>query len=167
LAFITDAIPDEKAKGKTVECSKTLFSLELRRYTLFDAPGHKNYVPNMIIGACQSDMAVLIVSAKMGEYEAGFDKDGQTKEHSMLARALGVHTLFCTVTKMDAIDWDEERFNKIKKEVSLYLKNACGYPDVQFIPIDSISDTNIDSRNYQKVCKWYNGPCLFEMLDTI
>lgn len=68
LAFITSAIPDERAKGKTVECSKTLFALDKRRYTLFDAPGHKNYVPNMIIGACQSDLAVLIISAKQGEY---------------------------------------------------------------------------------------------------
>lgn len=100
LAYITDNIPDEKAKGKTVECSKTIFALSKRRFTLFDAPGHRNYVPNMIIGACQADLAVLIISAKAGEYESGFDKDGQTKEHAMLARALGVHTLFCVVTKM-------------------------------------------------------------------
>jgi peptide chain release factor subunit 3 len=167
LAFITSAIPDEKAKGKTVECSKTLFGLEKRRYTLFDAPGHKNYVPNMIVGACQSDLAVLIISAKMGEYESGFDKEGQTKEHAMLARALGVHSIFCVVTKMDTIEWDLERFNKIQSEVSLFLKNSCGYDKVKFIPIDSLLDINIDSRNYEKACSWYHGESFFEMLDNI
>lgn len=151
LAYITSSIPDEKAKGKTVECSKTLFGLDKRRYTLFDAPGHKNYVPNMIVGACQSDLAVLIISAKQGEYESGFDKEGQTKEHAMLARALGVHSLFCVVTKMDTIDWDLERFKKIKTEVSLFLKNSCGYDNVKFVPIDSLLDINIDNRNYEKV----------------
>ena len=167
LAFITSAIPDEKAKGKTVECSKTLFGLDKRRYTLFDAPGHKNYVPNMIVGACQSDLAVLIISAKMGEYESGFDKEGQTKEHAMLARALGVHSIFCVVTKMDTIEWDLERFNKIQSEVSLFLKNSCGYDKVKFIPIDSLLDINIDSRNYEKACSWYHGESFFEMLDNI
>ena len=79
LAFITDNIQQEKDKGKTIECSKTVFGLPNRRFTLFDAPGHANYVPNMIMGACQADMALLIISSKDGEFESGFDKEGQTK----------------------------------------------------------------------------------------
>lgn len=120
----------------------------------------------MILGACQADLAVLIVSAKEGEYESGFDKEGQTKEHAMLARALGVTSLFCAVTKMECVDWSEERFNKIKSEVSLFLKNACGYNDVKFVPIDSIVGTNIDVRDSESVCKWYKGECFCEALEN-
>lgn len=68
LAYIADIDPSEREKGKTVECSKMMFNLEHRRFTLFDAPGHKNYVPSMIMGACQADIAVLIISAKEGEF---------------------------------------------------------------------------------------------------
>lgn len=132
---------------------------------MFDAPGHKNYVPNMILGACQADLAVLIISAKNGEYEAGFDREGQTKEHAMLARALGVTSLFCAVTKMDEVGWNEERFNKIKTEVSLFLKASCGYDKVKFVPIDSFAGVNIDIRDASKVCKWYSGECFCEVLE--
>ena len=89
-AGISDVIPEEREDGKTREFAKLNFSLEKKRFTLFDAPGHKNYGPNMIMGAGQADIAVLIISAKEGEFESGFEKDGQTKEHAMLAKALGV-----------------------------------------------------------------------------
>lgn len=71
-----DINEEERAKGKTVECGKASFSLEKRRFTLLDAPGHKNYVPNMIMGCSQADVAGLIISAKQGEFEAGFEKGG-------------------------------------------------------------------------------------------
>jgi len=93
-----DTDDDERSKGKTVECGKANFNLKKKRYTLIDAPGHKNYVPNMIMGACQADVAALIISSKMGEFESGFDKGGQTREHAHLAKALGVEKLICVVT---------------------------------------------------------------------
>ena len=74
LAGIADVDPNERKRGKTVEYAKLNFSLEHRRFTIFDAPGHKNYVPNMIMGACQADIAVLIISSKEGEFEAGFER---------------------------------------------------------------------------------------------
>lgn len=104
-AGISDIIPEERADGKTREFAKLNFSLANKRFTLFDAPGHKNYVPNMIMGACQADVAVLIISAKEGEFESGFQKDGQTKEHAMLAKSLGVIELIVVVTKMGTVDW--------------------------------------------------------------
>lgn len=106
LAGISDVDPNERKDGKTRECAKLMFSLKKKRFTLFDAPGHKNYVPNMIMGACQADLAVLIISAKDGEFESGFEKDGQTKEHAMLAKALGVCELIAVVTKMGTVDWN-------------------------------------------------------------
>lgn len=104
-AGLTDIIPEERQDGKTREFAKVNFTTEKRRYTLIDAPGHRNYVPNMIMGACQADIALLIISAKEGEFESGFQKDGQTKEHAMLAKALGVHELIVGVTKMQLTDW--------------------------------------------------------------
>lgn len=167
LSFVTSNIQLEKDRGKTIECSKTLFALPNRRYTLFDAPGHANYVPNMIMGACQADLAVLILSSKEGEFESGFEKEGQTKEHALLAKALGVTTLICVVTKMGLSKWSKERYEFIKNSIVPYLKNTCKYPRVEILPIDSVDNINIDARIPKEVCDWYNGPSVLEILNDI
>jgi len=82
LAYVMDVSDDEKAKGKTVEVGRAQFDTKTKKYTIFDAPGHKNYVPNMIMGAAMADIAGLVISARKGEFEAGFEKDGQTREHA-------------------------------------------------------------------------------------
>lgn len=164
LAFIADVDPNERKRGKTVECSKMMLNLPYRRYTIFDAPGHKGYVPNMMMGACQADIAVLIISAKDGEYESGFEKEGQTKEHAMLATALGVQKMVAVVTKMNTVEWSQERFNLIKTQVTPFLENSCGFSGVQFIPIDSLTNVNIHTR---QTGGWYQGPCLIEVLETV
>ena len=92
----------------------------------------------MIMGACQADIAVLIISAKEGEFESGFEKEGQTKEHAMLAKALGVIELIAVVTKMGTVGWNEKRFTTIKDQVNPFLENSCGFHNVVFIPIESI-----------------------------
>ena len=163
-AGLVDVIPEEKEDGKTREYAKVNFILDKKRFTLFDAPGHKNYVPNMIMGACQADVAVLIISAKEGEFESGFEKDGQTKEHAMLAKALGVVELIAVVTKMGTVNWNGNRFNHIQEQVSPFLMNSCGFHNVKFIPLESLQNQNIHTR-YE--VPWYNGPCLLEYLDNI
>lgn len=90
LAYVMDVSDDEKAKGKTVEVGRAHFNTEHKRYTIFDAPGHKNYVPDMIMGAACADIGGLVISARKGEFEAGFDRDGQTREHAQLAISLGI-----------------------------------------------------------------------------
>mgnify|MGYP001216941830 CR=1 FL=1 len=85
LAFIMDTSEEERAKGKTVEVGRAHFETDVHRYTILDAPGHKNYVPNMISGAAQADVGVLVISARRGEFETGFEKGGQTREHALLA----------------------------------------------------------------------------------
>merc|ERR1719398_579023 len=87
LAYIMDTSEEEKAKGKTVEVGRAHFETENRRMTILDAPGHKSYVPNMISGASQADIGVLIISARKGEFETGFERGGQTREHALLAKA--------------------------------------------------------------------------------
>jgi len=82
LAYVMDVSDEEKAKGKTVEVGRAQFDTPKKKYTIFDAPGHKNYVPNMIMGAALADVAGLVISARKGEFESGFEKDGQTREHA-------------------------------------------------------------------------------------
>ena len=97
LAYVMDGNKEEQEKGKTVDIGRANFDTERKRWTLFDAPGHKNYVPNMIKGAAVADYGILVVSAKRGEFEAGFDRDGQTREHILLAKSLGIYKLVIAV----------------------------------------------------------------------
>lgn len=82
LAYVMDSSEEEKAKGKTVEMGRAQFDTDHKKFTVLDAPGHKNYVPNMIMGAALADVGALVISARKGEYESGFEKDGQTREHA-------------------------------------------------------------------------------------
>lgn len=101
----------EREKGKTVEVGRAFFETEGKHFTILDAPGHKSFVPNMIGGAAQADLAVLVISARKGEFETGFDRGGQTREHAMLAKTAGVRHLIVLINKMDdpTVEWSEER----------------------------------------------------------
>ena len=90
LAYIMDNSEEEKQKGKTVDIGRTVFDTAHKSFTIIDAPGHKNYVPNMIQGVAQADYAGLVISARKGEFESGFEQDGQTREHIQLVKSLGV-----------------------------------------------------------------------------
>ena len=98
------------------------------------------------MGACQADVAVLIISAKDGEFESGFDKDGQTKEHAMLAKALGVVELSAVVTKMGTVNWSKKRFDSIQEQVTPFLENSCGFHNVTFIPLESVNNQNVHTK---------------------
>jgi peptide chain release factor subunit 3 len=112
LSWALDSTKEERNKGKTVEVGRARFETEKRRYTILDAPGHKSYVPNMISGAAQADVGVLVISARKGEYETGFDKGGQTREHAVLAKMQGINKLIIVINKMDdpTVEWSKERY---------------------------------------------------------
>jgi peptide chain release factor subunit 3 len=172
LAYIMDINEEEQAKGKTVEVGKAMFSLPKKRFTLLDAPGHKNYVPNMISGAAQADVACLVISAKQGEFESGFEKGGQTREHAMLARSLGVSEIVVAINKMDeaSVGWSEKRFTQIKDQVSAFLKNQCGYNTdkcVRWVPISGLMGDNIMQPVDPVKCSWYKGPPFMQILDDL
>lgn len=97
--------------GKTVEYGRGYFETEKRRFTILDAPGHKNYVPSMMQGAAQADVGVLVISARKGEFETGFERGGQTREHAMLAKTVGVKRLIMVINKMDdpTVMWSKDR----------------------------------------------------------
>ena len=126
LAYIMDTNEEERARGKTVEVGRAHFSTAKKRYTLLDAPGHKNYVPNMIGGASQADVGVLVISARKGEFEAGFDRGGQTREHAMLAKTLGLQKLVVLINKMDdkEVVWRKERYDQIEAALAPFLKKS-------------------------------------------
>jgi peptide chain release factor subunit 3 len=112
LSWALDSTKEERSKGKTVEVGRARFETEKRRYTILDAPGHKSYVPNMISGAAQADVGVLVISARKGEYETGFDKGGQTREHAVLAKMQGINKLVIAINKMDdpTVEWSKDRY---------------------------------------------------------
>ncbi|XP_047948252.1 eukaryotic peptide chain release factor GTP-binding subunit ERF3A isoform X6 [Salvia hispanica] len=171
MAYIMDTNEEERVKGKTVEVGRAHFETETTRFTILDAPGHKSYVPNMISGASQADIGVLVISARKGEFETGYERGGQTREHVQLAKTLGVSKLLVVVNKMDepTVKWSKERFDEIESKMSLFLKSS-GYnvkKDVQFLPISGLMGTNMKTRMGKDICPWWNGTCLFEALDAI
>ncbi|BAT72656.1 hypothetical protein VIGAN_01008200 [Vigna angularis var. angularis] len=171
MAYIMDTNEEERVKGKTVEVGRAHFETETTRFTILDAPGHKSYVPNMISGASQADIGVLVISARKGEFETGYERGGQTREHVQLAKTLGVAKLLVVVNKMDepTVQWSKERYDEIESKMVPFLKQS-GYnvkKDVLFLPISGLAGTNMKTRVDKSVCPWWNGPCLFEALDAI
>lgn len=169
LSWALDLTKEERSKGKTVEVGRGFFETDKRRYSILDAPGHKTYVPNMIGGASQADVGILVISARKGEYETGFEKGGQTREHAMLAKTQGVNKLVVVINKMDdpTVEWSKGRYTECTTKLSAFLK-ATGYnlkTDVFFMPIAAQQTMGIKDRIPKGVADWYDGPSLLEYLD--
>ncbi|XP_047050454.1 eukaryotic peptide chain release factor GTP-binding subunit ERF3A-like [Lolium rigidum] len=171
MAYIIYTNEEERLKGKTVEVGRAHFETENTRFTILDAPGHKCYIPNMIAGASQADIGVLVISARKGEFEAGYESGGQTREHVLLAKTLGVAKLIVVINKMDepTVQWSKERYDEIEGKMVPFLKSS-GYnvkKDVQFLPISGLCGTNMKTKMDKSICSWWDGPCLFDVLDHI
>lgn len=169
LSWALDLTNEERSKGKTVEVGRGFFETEKRKYSILDAPGHKTYVPNMIGGASQADVGILVISARKGEYETGFEKGGQTREHAMLAKTQGVNKLIVVINKMDdpTVNWSHERYLECTTKLQQFLKGT-GYnikTDVFFMPIAAQQTQGIKDRVPKDKCPWYDGPSLLEYLD--
>jgi len=171
IAFIMDTNEEERQKGKTVEVGRAFFSTEKRRFTILDAPGHKNYVPNMIGGAAQADVGILVISARKGEFETGFERGGQTREHAMLAKTLGVNSLVVLINKMDekTANWSKERYDDIQEKLNPFLKSL-GFniqKNVTYIPVSGLSGINLKVPIDPAICPWYKGPPLITILEQM
>jgi len=170
MAYIMDITEDERQKGKTSEVGKAFFKTKSKRFTILDAPGHVGYIADMLKGASQADYAGMVISAKQGEFEAGFDKDGRTREHAILAKSLGVSKLICIINKMDeeSVKWSEDRFNKIKESLSEFLKRVGFKPDdIYWIPISGLQGDNLLENVSKHKCPWYQGPSLIDLIDSL
>ncbi|KAG9394780.1 Elongation factor Tu GTP binding domain [Carpediemonas membranifera] len=168
LSWAMDIDEGEREKGKTAECGRASFETANRTISIIDAPGHKNFVPRMIAGASQADVAILIVSARKGEYETGFEKGGQTREHAILVRTTGVSRIVIAVNKMDdpTVQWDEGRYTKIVTQITKFLRQL-GFPKnaISSLPLSGVTGSNVRDRDDS--CAWYKGPSLFEALDAV
>jgi elongation factor 1 alpha-like protein len=165
FAWVLDQGTEERARGVTMDIATNRFETERTAFTILDAPGHRDFVPNMISGASQADFAVLVIDASTGEFEAGLR--GQTKEHALLVRSMGVSRLVIAVNKMDRTDWSESRFQDIQQQMMAFLTTA-GFKaeDLSFVPCSGLEGDNIIHRSMTPQADWYSGKTLVDELDT-
>ena len=158
FAWVMDNLKEERERGITIDIAHKRFDTPKYYFTVVDCPGHRDFVKNMITGASQADAAILVVAAPDGVME-------QTKEHVFLARTLGITQLIIAINKMDAVKFDEKRFNDVKKDLSDLVKMVGYKPDeIMFIPISSLTGVNIKAVGAET--PWYKGMALVPALDT-
>jgi len=168
FAWVLDRLKEERERGLTIDVAYLKFETPKYFFTIIDAPGHRDFIKNMITGASQSDAALLLISAKRGEFEAGIGPGGQTREHAFLAYTLGVSQLVVAINKMDdaTVDWKQERYDEIKNEISRMLKMSGFNPEkINFVPTSGWTGDNLAKKSEKM--PWYKGPTLFEALDEM
>jgi elongation factor 1-alpha len=161
FAFVMDNLKEEQERGVTIDLAHKRFDTDKYYFTIIDAPGHRDFIKNMITGASQADAGVLVVAANDGV-------NSQTKEHVFLSRTLGVNQLIVAINKMDisGVDYKEERFNKVKAEVSALLKTVGYVPDkIQFLALASLKGENVVKKSENM--SWYKGPTLLEAINNL
>ncbi|KAF7719833.1 Uncharacterized protein PECH_007781 [Penicillium ucsense] len=165
LAWVLDQGSEERARGVTIDIATNKFETENTSFTIVDAPGHRDFVPNMIAGASQADFAVLVIDSSVGKFESGLK--GQTKEHALLVRSMGVQKIIVAVNKMDAVQWDIERFQEIEQQISAFLTTAGFQPkNISFVPCSGVLGDNITRRSEDPKSAWHQGRTLIEELET-
>merc|ERR1711907_314233 len=179
-AWVLDKLKAERERGITIDIALWKFETNKYSVTIIDAPGHRDFIKNMITGTSQADCAVLIVASSTGEFEAGISKNGQTREHAMLAFTLGVKQMIIACNKMDNTEppYSEKRFQEIQKEITGYVKKVGYNPkEVPVVPISGWHGDNMIEKSTNM--SWYKGwTCerksgkttgftLFEALDNI
>ncbi|KAI0101927.1 hypothetical protein F4776DRAFT_648948, partial [Hypoxylon sp. NC0597] len=165
LAWVLDQRSEERSRGVTIDIATNKFETETTSFTILDAPGHRDFIPNMIAGASQADFAILVVDASTGAFEAGLK--GQTREHSLLIRSMGVSRVIVAINKLDTVGWSQERFDEISQQVSGFL-SATGFQlkNVSFVPVSGLHGDNIVKRSTDVAASWYNGKTLVEELES-
>ncbi|MBD3254440.1 MAG: translation elongation factor EF-1 subunit alpha [Candidatus Lokiarchaeota archaeon] len=163
-AYVFDRLKEERQRGITIDLAFRKFETKSKYFTIIDAPGHADFVKNMITGASQADAAILVVSGKKGEMEVGIAANGQTREHAYLAQTLGVKQLVVAINKADVWDYDEDRYKECKEAVSGLLRNI-GFPvkKIPFVPVSGLKGENL-TEPIDKL-SWYDGPTLVEAID--
>lgn len=165
-AWVLDKLKAERERGITIDIALWKFESPKSVFTIIDAPGHRDFIKNMITGTSQADAAILVIASGTGEFEAGFSKDGQTREHALLAFTLGVKQMVVACNKMDSINFSQTRYDEIVSNVGQYLKKV-GYnvEKVRFVPISGWEGDNMIEKSSRM--DWYKGPTLLESLDLL
>lgn len=159
FAYVMDGLKEEQERGVTIDLAHKKLVSQKYEYTIIDAPGHRDFVKNMITGASQADAGILVVAANDGV-------NSQTKEHIYLSKTFGVNQLIVAVNKMDLQEYSEKRFEEVKAEVSPLLKGM-GYnlEKIKFIPVASLKGDNVFKKSENM--SWYSGPTIMEALDSL
>jgi len=168
FAWVLDKLKSERDRGITINITLTQFQTKKYHYTIIDAPGHRDFIKNMITGTSQADCAVLVISSQAGEFEAGIAKEGQTREHALLAYTLGVKKMIVAVNKMDhpSTNYSEKRFNEIMSEAKSFLKSAGYKPDtIPFVPVSGWTGENLVDASTNM--PWYKNKTLIATLDDL
>jgi len=165
-AWVLDKLTEERKRGLTIDLGYYKFETSKYMFTIIDAPGHRDFIKNMITGTSQADAAILVVSAKRNEFEAGYALGGQTREHAILAKTLGIDQLVVCINKMDAVNYDKAAYEEIRDELKRFLAGI-GYKvdKIPFIPTSGLYGDNLKEKS--KNTPWYDGPTLFEALDSL
>jgi elongation factor 1-alpha len=167
-AWVLDKLKSERERGITINIALNKFETKKYNCTIIDAPGHRDFIKNMITGTSQADVAILIISAGNGEFEAGISDEGQTREHALLAYTLGIRQLIVGVNKMDVdtVNYKKERYEQIVQEAGNFLKKS-GFKkkNITFVPYSGMSGENLATKSDKM--KWYKGPCLLEAIDNL
>jgi bifunctional enzyme CysN/CysC len=159
-AFLLDALEDEQDQGITIDTARCFFKSSQRDYIIIDAPGHIEFLKNMISGAARAEAAVLVIDAKEGVRE-------NSRRHGYILAMLGIRQVVVCVNKMDLVGYDQAHFEKIEKEYRAFLESIGAVSPRQFIPISAIEGVNLANRGAAKGTAWYKGPTLLEVLDGI
>ncbi len=165
-AWVLDKLKAERERGITIDIALWKFESQKYSFTIIDAPGHRDFIKNMITGTSQADVAILVVAAGTGEFEAGFGQTGQTREHALLAYTMGIKQVVLAVNKMDAAEWAEDRFLEIKKEVIDYLKKI-GFQEknINTVAYSGFTGDNLIAKSEKM--SWYKGDTILEALDKV
>ncbi|MES1919925.1 Ef1a-f2p [Bonamia ostreae] len=171
-AWVMDNLKAERERGITINNSLNELFTKTKKITIIDAPGHRDFIKNMISGTSQADAAILMVSGAKGEFEAGISENGQTKEHAMLAQTLGIKNFVVCINKMDTTiglkgkEFDKARFEEIRDYLSDFLvKLNFAKENFTFVPISGFDGDNIAEKSTR--CSWYKGPTLAAIMDDI
>ncbi|XP_055886757.1 HBS1-like protein isoform X2 [Biomphalaria glabrata] len=171
FAWVLDETEEERERGVTMDVAQNRFETEKKCITLLDAPGHKDFIPNMITGASQADVAILVINATRGEFETGFDAGGQTREHALLARSLGVGQIIVAVNKMDTVDWNYDRYESITKKIGQFLTKQAGFKesDICYVPCSGLIGENLTKPSTEpKLTSWYkSGITLLQQIENL
>ncbi|GAA5985456.1 hypothetical protein JCM11641_007074, partial [Rhodosporidiobolus odoratus] len=167
-AWTFDAMEEERERGVTIDVAIDSFTTPKRRFTLIDAPGHRDFIPNMISGASQADAAVLVVDGSSGAFEKGFAGGGQTREHALLVRSLGVQQLIVAVNKLDMVEWSRKRFGDIQEALMPFLIQI-GFTEkkVTFVPVGAFEGENLVEVKDERLKEWYEEATLVQVLDSL
>ena len=180
LAWVLDQGTEERERGVTIDIATNQFETEKTKFRILDAPGHRDFIPNMIAGASQADFAVLVIDASPNSFESGLR--GQTKEHALLVRSMGVQKIVVATNKFDTVSkdrvsrdvsqlfqihWSQDRFEEISQQMSAFLTNA-GFAskNVSFVPCSGLNGDNVARRSTEPMASWYTGPILVDELDS-